>query len=218
MHNIAAAHDLRIAIHTMLASAQMIAIEAGDRSPRICDYVGILEENVQNATRLLNHMLEDSRAMDCTLTCAPGDAIALLQKVVRQFQPAARQTSIDLAFETASPSICFSFDADKLERIAANLLSNALRHACHRVVLRARAFGDRFELEVADDGAGFSQDPLSLSPHSETHGFGLREVQHFTTLHGGTLCAGRNDGHTIFWVTLPLRRNMQDKSEENAFL
>ena len=64
MHNIAAAHDLRIAIHTMLASAQMIAIEAGDRSPRICEYAGILEENVQNATRLLNHMLEDSRAMD----------------------------------------------------------------------------------------------------------------------------------------------------------
>ena len=218
MHNIAAAHDLRIAIHTMLASAQMIAIEAGDRSPRICDYVGILEENVQNATRLLNHMLEDSRAMDCTLSCAPGDAIALLQKVVRQFQPAARQTSIELAFETASPSICFSFDADKLERIAANLLSNALRHACHRVVLRARAFGDRFELEVADDGAGFSQDPPSLSPHSETHGFGLREVQHFPTLHGGTLRAGRNDGRTIFWVTFPLRGNMQDKSEENAFL
>ena len=109
MHNIAAAHDLRIAIHTMLASAQMIAIEAGDRSPRICEYAGILEENVQNATRLLNHMLEDSRAMDCTLTCAPGDAIALLQKVVRQFQPAARQAGIELAFETASPSICFSF-------------------------------------------------------------------------------------------------------------
>ena len=216
MHNIAAAHDLRIAIHTMLASAQMIAIEAGDRSPRICDYVGILEENVQNATRLLNHMLEDSRAMDCTLSCAPGDAIALLQKVVRQFQPAARQTSIELAFETASPSICFSFDADKLERIAANLLSNALRHACHRVVLRARAFGDRFELEVADDGAGFSQDPPSLSPHSETHGLGLREARHFARLHGGMLRVSRMEGCTIFRAALPLHGNMQDGPEENA--
>lgn len=218
MLNTAAAHDLRIAIHTMLACAQMIAMEAGGSSPHICEYVEILEENAQNATHLLNDMLENSRAMDYALTRVPGDAIALLEKIVRQFTPAARQAGIELAFKNTSPSIRFSFDADKLERIAANLLSNALRHACHRVVLRARAFGDRFELEVADDGAGFSQDPLSLSPHSKTHGFGLREVQHFTTLHGGTLRAGRNDGHTIFWVTLPLRRNMQDKSEENAFL
>ena len=217
MHNIATAHDLRIAIHTMLACAQMISTEAGGSSPRICEYVGILEENAQNATRLLNDMLEDSCAMDYALTCAPGDAIALLQKIVRQFTPAAHQAGIELAFETVSPSICFSFDGDKLERIAANLLSNALRHACHRVVLRARVFDDRFELEVADDGAGFSQDPFSPALCDETHGFGLREVQHFTNLHGGTLCASRNDGSTVFRITLPLRGNMQGKPEENAF-
>lgn len=217
MLNTAAAHDLRIAIHTMLACAQMIAMEAGGSSPHICEYVEILEENVQNATHLLNDMLEDSCAMDYALARAPGDAIALLQKVVRQFTPAARQAGIELAFKNTSPLICFSFDADKLERIAANLLSNALRHARHRVVLSACAFGDWFELEVSDDGTGFSQDPLSVSPHGQAHGFGLREAQHFTSLHGGTLRAGCKDGRTVLCAMLPLHGNMQDKSEENAF-
>ena len=95
MHNIAAAHDLRIAIHTMLASAQMIAIEAGDRCRAS---VTTLESwrHRSKTPRAFEPYVEDSRA-DCTLSCAPGDAIALLQKVVRQFQPAARQTSIELA-------------------------------------------------------------------------------------------------------------------------
>ena len=216
MHNTTAMHDLRIAVHTMLACAQMIEIEAQGAAPQMGEYARMLGENARSASRLLESALEKDCAAHFTLSSAPGDAVALLQNLARQFAPAARQSGIMLAFESASPAIFFSFDADKLERIAANLLSNALRHARRQVILRTRVFSGWFMLEVVDDGAGFTQDPLAQPPHGDGHGLGLREARHFARLHGGMLRASRMEGCTIFRAALPLHENMQDESEENA--
>ncbi|MEV8479516.1 HAMP domain-containing sensor histidine kinase [Streptomyces sp. NPDC051173] len=96
----------------------------------------------------------------------------------------------------------------QLERLLANLVDNALRHAASRVTVRAALApgGAVAVLEVADDGPGIPEDRrervferfvrLDAARDRESGGSGLglaiaREIAH---AHGGTLTAGERPG------------------------
>lgn len=101
---------------------------------------------------------------------------------------------------TGGPAIA-SVDRIKVERIAANLLSNAHRHAGEDAVVDVRVdtAGDHVRLSVEDDGPGipdelrarmfeaFEQGPTARGAPSPGTGIGLALVAAFTGLHGGTV-------------------------------
>ena len=51
-------------------------------------------------------------------------------------------------------------DACEISRAAMNVVSNAVEHASERVSVSLRAEGGILEIEVADDGSGFSPEAL----------------------------------------------------------
>src|SRR5213076_966630 len=123
-------------------------------------------------------------------------------------------------------------DAQRLQQVAWNLLSNAINFTPEngRVELRLRPAGTHLELTVRDTGKGIS--PAFL-PHvferfrqgdassRGTHGglgLGLAIVRHIVELHGGTVhaeSAGEGQGAT-FTVRLPLRVAPQPASSPGA--
>jgi signal transduction histidine kinase len=55
---------------------------------------------------------------------------------------------------TAGPAVFASVNSEELRRVLANLVENAIRHACSAVVLAAHTDGGRAVLTVVDDGPG----------------------------------------------------------------
>ena len=113
-------------------------------------------------------------------------------------------------------------DADRLQQVAWNLVSNAIKFTSTggRVSVRLTSDDDQLHLIVSDTGVGFSPgvaahlferfrqgDGSSTRQHGGL-GLGLGIVRHVVELHGGTVTAasaGENLGST-FEVCLPLRR------------
>ena len=94
-------------------------------------------------------------------------------------------------------------DGDQLERVVANLLDNAGRHARERVVV-ALAAGDAAELTVTDDGPGIPAADADRVFERFTRlddartgggaGLGLAIARDIAERHGGTLTVGSGPG------------------------
>jgi signal transduction histidine kinase len=107
-------------------------------------------------------------------------------------------------------------DAGPLERVVANLLSNACAATPpgRPVVIRGRADGDRLRLRVIDHGTGIAAADRDrvfapfqrLNDHDGAGlGLGLAIAKGFTEAQGGTLTPGDTpDGGLTMTLTLPV--------------
>ena len=153
----ALAHDLR----TPLVAADVTMHQAldGEYGDLPDPYVRVLRTSLasnHDARRLLETLLlvaryeagEDSRAF------APFQTGPLLQRVVDEMSPIARQRGIDLSLAVASGGELIG-DEDELRRAISNLVGNALEATPQGGHVRvASTFAGAFVVEVSDDGYG----------------------------------------------------------------
>ena len=150
----AASHDLRQPLHalTLLVAALREQVSDGEAA-RLARHI---ESSASAMESLLNALLDLSK-LDA------GEVVALprcfridlaLQQVASQFLPVAEARGIRLKF--AATNLCCQSDPILVERILANLVSNALRYTDHGQVLVAarRAGQDWVRFEVRDTGKG----------------------------------------------------------------
>jgi signal transduction histidine kinase len=133
--------------------------------------------------------------------------------------PAARAKDITLSFETAPQPVQGHGDANRLQQVIANLLSNALKFtdAGGKVTVRVQSVNGWAELSVSDSGIGVSPDFLpfmfdrfrqadaSLTRAYAGLGLGLWVVRQIVEAHSGHVHAhseGTGQGTTIT-VALP---------------
>jgi signal transduction histidine kinase len=103
-----------------------------------------------------------------------------------------------------------SIDRAQIERVAINLIKNAVEAAHGRVVVATAQRGDSVELTVEDDGPGIAPEARRhlFVPYFTTKkggsGIGLALVRQIVLGHGGTVTAeDREGGGTRMRVTLP---------------
>ncbi len=95
---------------------------------------------------------------------------------------------------------------DRLKRLTANLVDNAVRHAAGAVTVRLRSDGSRAVLEVADDGPGIPEEDREIvfdrftrldQARDRDHGgsgLGLAIARDIAVAHGGSLCVTPRTG------------------------
>jgi signal transduction histidine kinase len=81
------------------------------------------------------------------------DVTALLVAMASRYADARVPVSV-----TAGPAVYASANSEELQRVLANLVDNAVRHATSAVSLSVRAEGGHAVLTVADDGPGIPAD------------------------------------------------------------
>lgn len=127
-----------------------------------------------------------------------------------------------LALDAAAVSRTVNGDAERLQQVIWNLLSNSIKFTPDggRVDVFIASANDHVEIRVVDSGSGISAE---LLPHvfelfrqgdeasTRRHtglGLGLGIVRQLVTLHGGTVqAASRGVGHgATFTVRLPAAR------------
>jgi two-component system sensor histidine kinase KdpD len=212
----AVGHDLR----RPLASAKtaVTSLRGGDVAWSAEDTDELLataEESLDQLARLVDNLLDLSRLQAGVIVARPRAAGLddVVTVALAELGPEAAEVSIDLP--DVLPDV--TADPELLERVVANLLSNALRHSPVGVppTLRASSHAGRVELRVVDRGAGVPPGDreriftafqrLGDTDNSSGLGLGLALSRGLTEAMGGTLVPEDTPGGGLtMTVSLPI--------------
>jgi signal transduction histidine kinase len=180
-----------------------------------------VSDQTDRLARLIQQLLDVSRleAGGGRLDLQPLNLHEFLADLATSFEVLAFQNEIDFKFEIADglPHTLVG-DADRLNEVIGNLLSNAFkftpRHG--RIRLQAAPRDSMVVIEVSDTGVGipeahlprifekFYQVENEAQPRSVGSGLGLAIAREIVEAHGGTIAAESTVGRgTTFRVSLP---------------
>jgi PAS domain S-box-containing protein len=210
------AHDLRNPLGAVMMLADSFVDPDLDREMRVR-----LARTLQTAAAQMDQLIQD--LLDVTRVDAGRLSLArrplavetLLAEVRDLNAPSAERKDIRLETHTVgSPQSVFA-DPERVRRVLANLLENALKFtsAGGSVTLLAEARGDEVMLGVRDTGIGIAPDQMSHlfdrfwkadRKRGSGIGLGLSIAKGFVEAHGGRIWAESEPGAgSTFWFTLP---------------
>jgi signal transduction histidine kinase len=215
-------HELRTPLNTINLWSRLLAEGTLSESDAM-EGAKILERSALTQQQLIEDLLDLSRFSrgQLRLELKDGRLVDAVEAAVVQTRPLARERGVQLASDLADGTDPVRADADRIQQVASNLLTNAVKFtpAGGRVDVRLHRAGNRMELVVRDTGVGI--DP-ELLPHvfdlfrqgatgaarrrGGGLGLGLAIAKQLVELHGGSICAesrGRGHGST-FRVRLPI--------------
>lgn len=176
-----------------------------------------IETNATRLLKLVNQILELARldAGHHRLHKEYADITRLLGAAVDSFEQAAQELGVNLKYESAG-RVSGWVDIDAFEKIAVNLISNALKFTPSggEVKVGLANDGDQMIVTVSDTGIGVSPDQLPYvfdrfysteSDRQASSGIGLSLVKALVTSLGGSAAVTSEEGQgTTFTVSLPL--------------
>ena len=146
-----AAHELRSPLASMRTQLE-VAQHLGEGGELAADLLA----DVARVSALVEDLLLLARAgSDASSPSVREslDARAMLVATANRYAGARVPVSV-----TPGPAVFASANAEELRRVLANLVENAIRHACSEVVLAAHTESGRAVLTVTDDGPGIPAD------------------------------------------------------------
>jgi signal transduction histidine kinase len=177
--------------------------------------------SVQEETLLLARLVDDLRALaqaeagQLRLEREPLDLAELLRGVAASFDLQAHGQGQELRLELDPDLPVVEADPVRVRQVAANLVSNALRHAPEAgcVTVRAEALPAEVRVSVADDGPGIAEEDVSRifdrfwrgpQPRAQGSGLGLTIARELVRAHGGRIWVESEPGQgSTFFFTLP---------------
>ncbi len=120
-------HEFRTPLTLILGPANQMKESIKD--PATLQKLNLIKNNANKLYGLVNQLLDFSKVESgaMKLHVSNGDIITFLRRIVMSFESWAERKKIDLEFTSDTDSVEGFFDADKLEKIVNNLLSNALK-------------------------------------------------------------------------------------------
>jgi PAS domain S-box-containing protein len=214
-------HELRTPLNAVYGWARMLRTSDVDAATtrRALD---VIDRNASAQLRLIDDLLDVSRVVtgNMRLDVTTVDLRAVVEAALDSVRPAATAKNIALKVLHDPESTPVVGDADRLQQVVWNLLSNSIKFtpAQGRVQVQVRRVGAYVEIVVSDTGLGieprllpyvfdrFRQaDSTSTRPHGGL-GLGLALVRHLVELHGGEVTVSSDgEGHgATFVVRLPV--------------
>lgn len=170
----------------------------------------ILVTQTERIIRIVEQLLSFGRRLP--LTTAPHDLSRVVGEMVEFIEPTAKRRGVDVSFEHDTGLPLVLVDADRMQQVTLNLLTNALRATERggwvRVTLR---YHTQVTITVADSGCGIAPallprlfDPFFTTASSEGGaGLGLAVARSIVLEHGGTIEVESHEGRgSAFTVTL----------------
>ena len=215
-------HELRTPLNSMLGWAKIL--KGGKYTPATLDHaIEVIERSARSQQKLIEDLLDSARIISgkLRLEIQPVKMTSVVEATLETARPAAEAKGLKLEASCLSESDIITGDAERLQQVVWNLISNAVKFTPQggRVSVRLERVDPYLQLTVSDTGRGISREFMpyifnrfhqadsSITRRQSGLGLGLSLVRHLVELHGGTVKAespGEEQGAT-FIVTLPFR-------------
>jgi len=213
-------HELRTPLMLILGPIETMLRHDSDDGDALLQ---AMQSNAHRLLRQVNLILNFSKieAGQMEIQREAGDLGEMLGRLVNAAKPYADSRRIALTGAGFDALPQFAFDGEKIETVANNLISNALKFTPDggAITLRAGTEGEGRKtiwFEVSDTGCGIPADQVEKvferfhqvkggkNGKIQGTGLGLSLSKEFVELHGGTITASSTPGEgTTFRVELP---------------
>jgi PAS domain S-box-containing protein len=205
-------HELRNPLGVINSAVYYLKLVQPDADENIKKYHGIIEQEVNTASRIINDLLDFGRIVspDRQLVSIPD----LLQHMLTRF-PVPPAVHLQLALPASLPKVFV--DPIQLEQVLGNLTTNACQamRECKdggSLVISASRKKDQVAISVKDTGTGITPAALQrmFEPLFTTKlrgiGLGLAVSKKLTEANGGSITVRSQPGEgATFTVTLPVK-------------
>ena len=216
-------HEIKTPLTLILGPLNKLSKELPPDSP-IADDIHIIKKNADRLKRVVSQLLDfrkvESNKMDMRVT--EIDLVTFIEDVSSYFDNMAQSKQIQYSFQHDVSSVMLWVDTDKMEKILANLLSNAFKFTPDggTVTIRLQDHAGYVILSVEDNGKGIQPQNLSsvfdqffTADHLTGTGIGLHLTHEFVGMHKGSIRVESEPGkRTVFFVELPKGKSHFDES------
>ena len=211
-------HDLRTPLTLIAEPVEQLAV-ADNLTPQQSMLMKIANENVKILKRLINQILDFRKYENgkLNLNLVESKFGTLVREWAESFNSIARKRDITLTVDvTLDKDFTLAVDAEKIERVFFNLMSNAFKYTPDNgsIKFSCGLDGDNLRFSIEDTGQGIGADDINNifdrfyqvdKIHPNGSGIGLSLAKAFVELHGGSIAVESTLGvGSKFTVTLPV--------------
>jgi signal transduction histidine kinase/CheY-like chemotaxis protein len=229
-------HELRTPLTSITGWVRMLRSGMLDE-PQAARALETIDRNTRAQTQIIEDLLDISRIISgkLRLDIRIVELEGIIEAAIESARPAADAKGIRLQMLLDPKASQVAGDADRLQQIVWNLVSNAVKFTPKngRIQVRLERVDSHVEISVSDTGQGiepeflphvferFRQGDSSIARRFGGLGLGLAIVRQLVEMHGGSVAAtspGENQGAT-FTVRLPLAivHNQSFEEREETF-
>lgn len=211
-------HDLRTPLTLIAEPVEQLAV-ADNLTPQQSMLMKIDNKNVKILRRLINQILDFRKYENgkLNLNLVESKFGTLVKEWAESFNSIARKRDITLTVDvTLDKDFTLAVDAEKIERVFFNLMSNAFKYTPDNgsIKFSCGLDGDNLLFSIEDTGQGIGADDINNifdrfyqvdKIHPNGSGIGLSLAKAFVELHGGSIAVESILGvGSKFTVTLPV--------------
>ncbi|MES2824083.1 MAG: two-component regulator propeller domain-containing protein [Pseudomonadota bacterium] len=195
-------HELRTPIHGMVGMAEALARESSGASKSQREKIQLIISSGKRLSSLINDILDYSKMADQHIELYKS--LVDINRMVKQiFEITAilkKNKNLELINNISSSAKFLYADANRMEQILINLVSNAIKYSDNgQVIISSEILDDHFILIVQDSGIGmdevdlarlfnpFSQLESSANRRAGGTGLGLTVTRHLIERHHGDI-------------------------------
>lgn len=217
-------HELRTPLSLIVGPAGLIP--KTDNKKEVNQHAQIIERNANRLLLLVNQLLDVNKleAGKMPLKKSKGAFPEFVESILNAFQNKANQKQIQLDFINNIDELFANFDADKIEKILYNLLSNAFKFTpsngqiiCQLSQLKSKnSKKTNIQISLSDSGRGISEKDIpnifdrfyqadnSYTREAEGTGIGLSLVKELVELMNGKIeLTSKLGAGSTFTIWLP---------------
>ena len=223
----AISHDLKTPATIIKGNANLLQRALARRADRegsadLTEGLEVIDESTAQLVRLVDELLDLTRLRmghGLELDYGPADLIKIVRRLAGEYQKISPRHTIEV--ETDLSRMLGDWDEARIERIVANLISNAVKYSPRggpitiQLATEERAGQEWAILVVRDHGIGIPAAELErvFEPYYRASniagtvsgsGIGLAGTRNIVEQHGGQISVESEPGDTTFTVRLPL--------------